>query len=96
MENSKISGKVYETILNRKLVNIQDRVYPLDYWLCILAFVFDMSFQATFKMMQENDYINVVIDRFEYQDKESKEKMEIIRKVVNDFIEEKIQENNLD
>jgi len=89
MENSIISDKVYDSILNKKLVDIRDRVYPLDYWLCILAFVFDMSYPVTFKMMQENNYINIVIDRFNYKNEEIKSKMENIRCLVNNFIEEK-------
>lgn len=89
MENSKISDKVFDTILNKKLVDIRDRVYPLDYWLCILAFAFDMNFQVTFKMMKENDYINIVIDRFKYKNLDTKQKMEKIRNLVNSFIEER-------
>ena len=89
MENSKISDKVYETILNKKLIDIKDRIYPLDYWLCILAFVFDMSYPVTFKMMQENDYINIVIDRFNYKNEDTKSKMTTIRNLINGFIEER-------
>ena len=88
MENSKISDKVYESVLDRKLVNINDRVYPLDYWICILAFVFDMYFPVTLKLMKEQDNINSAIDKFNYKNEDSKQKMEIIRKVTNDFIKE--------
>ncbi len=94
MENSKISDKVYQTILDKKLVDIRDRKYPLDYWLCILAFAFDMNFSSTFKMMKENDYINVVIDRFDYKDKDTKNKIEIIRKLMNDFVDAKSNNEN--
>lgn len=88
IENSKISNEVFETILNKRLVDIHDRHYPLDYWLCILAFVFDMYFPVTFQMMKDQDNINAVIDKFEYKVEDTKQKMEIIRKVANDFISE--------
>ena len=65
IENSKISDKVYNQILEKRLIDINDRVYPLDYWLCILAFVFDMNFPATLKMMKEQNNINAVIDKQE-------------------------------
>ena len=41
-------------------------------------------------MIKENDYINVLIDRFNYEDRETKERMKNIKKVINQYIEEKI------
>lgn len=91
MENSLLSDKVFEAVLNKKCVNIKDRVTPLDFWVCILAFTFDLYFDVTYKIVKEKNYINILIDRFDYKDKEIKEKMETIRKIVNDFIDKKIE-----
>lgn len=90
MEESLLSDKVYNTVLNKKCVDIHDRVTPLDFWVCILAFTFDLNFDVTYKIVKENDYINVMIDRFEYKDKETKERVENIREIINKFVEEKI------
>ena len=90
MENAILSDKVYETILNKKCVDIHDRVTPLDFWVCILAFTFDLNFDVTYKIVKENDYINVLIDRFNYKDKVTKERMETIRNTINDFINERL------
>lgn len=90
MEESKLSDKVYNTILDKKCVDIHDRVTPLDFWVCILAFTFDLNFDVSYKIVKENDYVNALVDRFEYQDKETKDRMENIRKIVNEFINEKI------
>ena len=87
IEESLLSNKVYETVLSRKCVDIHDRVTPLDFWICILAFTFDLNFDVTYKIVKENDYINILIDRFEYKDKETKRRMEDIRKILNQFIE---------
>lgn len=40
--------------------------------------------------VKENNYINVLIDRFDYDDKETRNRMENIRRVINEFVEEKI------
>lgn len=90
MEESLLSDKVYETILSQKCVDIHDRVTPLDFWVCILAFTFDLNFDVTYKIVKENDYINILIDRFDYKDKETKNRMEDIRVIINKFIDEKI------
>ena len=90
MEESLLSDKVYDAVLNKRCVDIHDRITPLDFWVCILAFTFDLNFDVTYKIVKENDYINVLIDRFNYKDKETKERMENIREIINKFVEEKI------
>ena len=90
MEESFLSDKVYETILNEQCVNIYDIVTPLDFWVCILAFAFDLNFDVTYKIVKENDYINILVDRFDYKDRETKSRMENIRKIINKYIEEKV------
>lgn len=90
MEESLLSNKVYDVVLSKKCVDIHDRVTPLDFWVCILAFTFDLNFDVTYRIVKENDYINVLIDRFDYKDKETKERMENIREIINKFVEEKI------
>lgn len=90
MEESKMSDKVYNTILDKKCVYIHDRVTPLDFWVCILAFTFDLNFDVSYKIVKENDYINVLVDRFEYRDEETKNRMEKVRKIINGYVDEKI------
>lgn len=90
MEESNLSDKVYNTILNKKCVDIHDRVTPLDFWVCILAFTFDLNFDVSYKIVKENDYINVLIDRFEYKDMETKNRMEKTREIINGYINEKV------
>ncbi len=88
LENSLIADKVYDAVIKEKCVDIKDRIYPLDYWICVLAFTFDIYFNETLSIIKENNYINVLIDRFEYQ--KSKEKMKMIRNVLNNYIEKKL------
>ena len=90
MQESKLSDKVYNTILDKKCVDIHDRVTPLDFWVCILAFTFDLNFDVSYKIVKENDYINVLVDRFEYRDEETKNRMEKVRKIINEYINEKV------
>ena len=92
LEHSKISKNVYQSILNKQCVDIHDRKTPLDYWCCVLAFLFDLNFKESFKIMKDNNYINICIDRLNYKNKDSKDKMNNIRNIMNTYIEEKIKE----
>ena len=90
MENATLSDKVFETIQNKQCVDIHDRVTPLDYWVCILAFTFDLNFDVTYKIVKDNNYIDILIDRFHYKDTVTKRRIEIIRNIINEFVNEKI------
>ncbi len=92
MENSKLSNKVYETVKREKCVDIHDRETILDYWVCVLAFIFDLNFKESYEIVKENDYVNILIDRFNYNDLETKTRMEDIRNFMNDFINRKIRQ----
>lgn len=90
IKNSTLSDKVYETVKDRKCVDIHDRVTILDYWVCVLAFIFDLNFKESYEIVKENNYVNILIDRFKYSDLETQKRMEDIRNIMNDYIESKI------
>lgn len=90
MENSSLSDIVYKTILNEKCVNIYDRKTVLDYWACVLAFIFDLNFKASYEIVRDSCYIDTLIDRFQYHNLETKEKMEQVRITINTYIDKKI------
>lgn len=90
IENSLLSLKVYKTIQNQKCVDICDRKTALDYWCCVLAFIFDLNFKESYEIVKSNDYINKMIDRFNYHNLEAKNKMEDIRNIINTYISNKI------
>ena len=86
IKNSTISDAVYKDIMNNKCVNIKDRKTPLDYWLCVLAFMFDLNFKSSYEFIIKNNYIDIIIDRFKYNNQNTKERLENIRKSVKEFI----------
>ena len=65
---------------------IHDRVTPLDYWVCVLAFVFDLNFKESYEFVKDNRYIDALVDRFNYNNVEAKDRMEIIKNIINDFV----------
>lgn len=87
IENSTLSDRVYAAVVSKKCVDIHDRVTPLDDWVCVLAFVFDLNFKISYEIVKKYEYINVLIDRFAYNDVETRERMEEIRNIMNDFVD---------
>ena len=88
--NCSLTKVVYDTVKSKKCVSIYDRITPLDYWVCVLAFIFDLNYKETYMIVKEKDYINILIDKFKYNDLKTKEQMEEVRNILNSFINEKI------
>lgn len=89
---STISPKVYQDFCQEKCIMVTDRKTPADFWVCILAFIFDLNFTISYQIVKENDYINHIIDRLIFQNRETAKQIEEIRKIANDYLERKINE----
>lgn len=87
IHNEEISDKVYEDFKNHKCIKIEDRKTCIDCMICVLAFIFDFNFDISLKYIKENHYINKLMNRFENQNKETVQRIEEIRKISNDYIE---------
>ena len=67
-----------------------DRKTHMDMWISYLAFIFDFNFSSGLRFLKDNNYINIVIDRIDYKNPDTKEKMKNIKKVANDYINKKL------
>ena len=90
LENSSISDKVYNDFLSHKCIQLSDRKTLLDYWICVLAFIFDLYFKSSLKYIYDKNYIDILIDKIDYKNEETKERMEFIRKCAKEYLEDKI------
>ena len=52
----------------------------------MLYFIFDLNYKESFKIMKDQNYINRIIDQFNFKYTETKEKMEEIREIANTYI----------
>lgn len=86
-----ISDSILNKFKNYTLIKrTKEDDLKIDSLITILAFVFDINFKPSFEMLKKEDYINKIIDRFDFKNKETKDKMEEIRRIANEYIEEKI------
>ncbi len=84
MENIRI--KVYEDFMQQKCIKLEDRKTIIDYWVCVIAFIFDLNFNISLQYVKENNYIDILVDRLEYKNESTKQKMEDIRKCAKEYI----------
>ena len=83
----RISPKVWESCMRKEAVLSQDRSTSVDYWVSYVAQYYDLNFKETWQIMKENNYISRIINRLEYKDKDTREKMEILDHQMTDYME---------
>ena len=64
-----------------------DRVTAVDYWVSYVAQYYDLNFKETWQIMKENNYISRIINRLDYPDKDTGEKMEMLNRQMTDYME---------
>ena len=81
-----ITDKIYKTFENHSLILSSDRVTYMDHWVSFIAFIFDMNYDASLEFIKDKNYIDILVDRIDYSNEDTKMKMENIRKISNDYI----------
>lgn len=95
INKTKISENVEAQFRNGKQIKREKNEVKgqnIDRVLGVIAFIFDINFKESFKILKEQDYINKIFDRFNFEDKETKDKIEDIRRIANEYINKKIKE----
>ena len=72
-----------------KLADNRNRISETDQILRFTSFIFDINFQYSFKILKENDNINKMIDRFNYRLPKTRESMEKVKKIANEYLMER-------
>ena len=85
-----LSDEVYNTFLKKKLILYKDVKTNIDNMIIWVAYIYDINFIETFKLIKKENYIEKIINRVNYQDKKTKERMEEIKLLANKYIDEKI------
>lgn len=90
IEESKITDKVYNDFMNEKTILSKDRKTGIDIWVSYIAFVFDLNFNSSLKLIKEKDYINKLFNRFSY--KNDDEKMSLLKDKANNYLNCKLKQ----
>lgn len=90
LENEIISENIFNDFMNSKIIVREDRKTHMDFWVSYIAFIFDYNYKFGLEYIKEMNYINVIVDRLDYKNADTKQKMELIRKHALEFIDERI------
>lgn len=87
IENSTISEEVLDVINKHQLVKRKKSLKydTLDSVISVVAFIFDINFDVSIKMIQENNYINNILDRFKYKKLKAIEQVDEVKKIIGNY-----------
>ena len=89
VEKEEVSDNILEAVREERSILRAERTTHLDMWISYLAFIFDLNFPSSFQYILENDYINTNIDRMNYTNPKTKERMEEVRKICLAYVKKR-------
>ena len=92
VEESEITDDIYESVKNFKMIKRRKDVElkRADNVCDTLAFLFDINYAESLRIIFNNDYINKIINRLEFKKEITKRRMEDIRNICNMYIKNKL------
>ena len=90
VENSIISETVIQQIANCSQTKRQIEESPIDNVMRVIAFIFDINFKASFQILKQEDYINKILNRYNFKNEYTKQKVEEIKEMANGYIDRQI------
>ena len=85
ISNQNLSDKIYEDIMNKNVVNVKEAQTDLDRWILKIGFIFDINFKYSLNVIRENKTIFKFIDRIHTDRKDTNEKLQNIRKLIDSY-----------
>ena len=89
MENSICTPDILEEFMKCKLID--RRKYKtnkgIDNIVQLLAFIFDINFKASIEIIDENNYIENILNRFDYKNEETKQQVKQIKEIIKKYIQ---------
>ncbi len=90
VNNSKITEKVINDFYNNSLIDRKDIETKVDGILSFIGFLFDINFKYDFEILKKEDYINRILDKFNFKDEITLKQMEQARKIAKEYIEKRL------
>lgn len=86
VNKSLISDSYYEQFINKEIILRVANQTVLDEVIVCCAFIFDLNFDYSLRKIKEEDYIKKMLNRFEFENSQTIERIKKIRTIANEYI----------
>lgn len=88
--DDKITDQVLSDFKAQKLINYDIRKTKVDILVCHIAYIFDLYFDYSVKVIYENDYIERLIEKANCIDEQTKEQLDELVVIINEYMKKRI------
>ena len=86
IENLPSAEKYYNQFIDRNQIFRKKDPTVLDGMICLFSFIFDLNFEFSKKSIVEGNYINDILNRFNFKNEQTKMQIEEIKKISCEFL----------
>lgn len=89
IDKEKISEEIYREFKEEKAICYDQRKTAVDALVSHFAYVFDFNYEYALQIVKEKEYFKKIYERFDFEEKETQEKIDEIYKMVEEFLEKR-------
>ncbi len=89
IEKEKITDEIYQQFIEDKQINYSKRKTGVDVLVSHFAYVFDLNSNYALQMIKEKKYYDTIYQRFKFEEKETKERINQIYEIVRNYLEKR-------
>lgn len=87
---SELSDKAVEAFNRNCLMDRKDIITKADGILNFIGFMYDINFKYDFEVIKKENYVNKILDKFDFKNNNTANKMKEARKIANEYIEKQL------
>ena len=90
VNNSEISDLILKLFMDFCIADRKKNLTKADRVLNIISFIFDINYKYDFEVLKKENYINRILDKFEFKNEITASKIKEVRKIANEYIEKQL------
>ncbi len=90
IDEEKLNNKMYEDFINQRPILYENMKNSVDQIVTWIAYIYDLNFPISLKIVKKNEYINKLVKKINYKDEQTKQRMEQIEKQAEEYIKKQI------
>lgn len=89
IDKENITEEIYREFKEEKAICYDQRKTAVDILVSHFAYVFDFNYDYALQMVKEKEYFKKIYERFDFEDKQTQEKIDEIYTIVEKFLEKR-------
>lgn len=90
MSLEKITDEIYNEFIEKNLITYKNRKTSADLLVGHFTYTFDINFDYSLKIIDDNKYYEKLYNRFDFKDEETSKRFENIYNIVSNYIKERV------